>query len=65
MFWKCHIDHLLKMDMKQMKKDYTHIGCHLLPVYQVILWRLFFEKEIHMGDRLYFEDMAIYSMVKK
>ena len=23
-----------------------------------------FEKEIHIGDRLLFEDMAIYSMVK-
>ena len=57
---KCHIVRHCPVDTRQIRKPYTH----------GFLLRLVrredesFEKPVQIGDRLVFEDMAIYSMVK-
>ena len=63
-FLRCRIVHRFGTDLRRGSRN-TPIGCPRSPV-----WRgtssgdYSFTHEIQIGDRLVFEDMAIYSMVK-
>ena len=68
----CHMPDVLEMPYrpplkdgyKANEKDYTYRLSSATCLSGDIIGDYSFEKEIHIGDRLYFEDMAIYSMVK-
>lgn len=68
----CHMPDVLEMPYRPPLKDaypagekkYTYRLSSLTCLAGDVIGDYSFEKEIHIGDRLLFEDMAIYSMVK-
>ena len=65
MCWKCHIVRHLKTARECRRKRSILTGYLPIPALQAILSGIILlTKRIKVDDRLYFEDMAIYSMVK-
>ena len=64
MCWKCHTGRHLKDSGNAGEKAFTYRLSSCTCLAGDVIGDYSFDKQIHVGDKLYFQDMAIYSMVK-
>ena len=63
-FLRCRIVHRFGTDLRRGSRKYTYRLSSLTCLAGDVIGDYSFTHEIQIGDRLVFEDMAIYSMVK-